>query len=358
MRERPVASASRERVEEMQRARLLTGAVAAVEQFGYEAATVARITGRARVSRRTFYDLFEDREACLAALVEDVALTLEGELARAGLKGLPWRERVRGGLTAILGFFDREPALGRICMVHASRGGPRLLERRDELLGRLAAVLDEGRTQSARGAGCSALTAEGLVGAAFGILAARLTRGEPLLGLSGELMSMIVLPYLGVAAARNEQARPTPSPPAAASNGHGEHPTGLSQDPLEGLQMRLTYRTARVLDGIAQRPGASNRELAAFAGIQDQGQASKLLARLERLGLVVNGGEGHARGERNAWTLTGLGGQVAERLAAAGVAAASRPAKHRAERPRRAPARRRRTATASRSRQPGGSSNR
>jgi hypothetical protein len=96
----------------------------------------------------------------------------------AGLAGLPWRERVRGGLWAILSFFDREPALARVCVIQVLRGGPRLLERRGEVLARLAAVLDEGRGEDARGAQCTALTAEGLIGAAFGIVYAWLLRGE------------------------------------------------------------------------------------------------------------------------------------------------------------------------------------
>jgi DNA-binding IclR family transcriptional regulator len=78
--------------------------------------------------------------------------------------------------------------------------------------------------------------------------------------------------------------------------------------------MRLTYRTTRVLECIAAQPGVSNREVAERAGVSDQGQISKLLARLERLGLIANTGEGHARGERNAWNLTPLGSQVARRL--------------------------------------------
>ena len=60
--------------------------------------------------------------------------------------------------------------------------------------------------------------------------------------------------------------------------------------------MRLTYRTARVLEGVAARPGASNREVAERAGIQDPGQVSKLLARLERLGLLANTSEGTRQG--------------------------------------------------------------
>ena len=101
---------------------------------------------------------------------------LVAELAAGGLEGLSWRERVRGGLWAILAFFDREPALARVCVVQALRGGPRVLERREEILADLAAVIDEGRYEGARGGECTALTAEGLVGAAFAIVYARLLR--------------------------------------------------------------------------------------------------------------------------------------------------------------------------------------
>ena len=77
----------------------------------------------------------------------------------------------------------------------------------------------------------------------------------------------------------------------------------------------MTYRTARVLECIERQPAASNRDVADNAGVKDPGQISKLLARLERLGLVENTGEGaHAKGEPNAWALTPLGKQVAQRL--------------------------------------------
>ena len=70
---------------------------------------------------------------------------------------------------------------------------------------------------------------------------------------------------------------------------------------------RLTYRTIRVLAVISAESGLSNGGVAERAGIADPGQASKLLARLERLGLVENTGEGQARGAANAWRLTRKG---------------------------------------------------
>ena len=229
------------------------------------------------------------------------------------LDGLTWRERVRGGLLAILSFFDREPALARVCVVQYPRGGESVLKRREQILARLAAVLDEGRSErTAKGGGVTELTAEGLIGAALTIVHTRLQRGSSspsLTSLTGELMSMIVLPYLGAAAARREQSLSLPvslvrerkdSLAVEQTNG----------DPLAGVPMRLTYRTALVLGCIAHEPGASNRVIGDHAGVSDQGQISKLLARLERLGLAANTGDGHLKGEPNAWLLTPRGAQV------------------------------------------------
>jgi AcrR family transcriptional regulator/DNA-binding MarR family transcriptional regulator len=305
---------------EIQRSRLLAGAAGAIDELGYARTTVAQITSRARVSRRTFYELFENRDECLVALVDEVLAMVEGELDQAVAGGLPWRERVRVGLWVILSFFDREPGLARVCVVHSQQGGPVVLARREEVLGRLAGVIDGGREESSRAADCTALTAEGLVGAGMGIVYARLARGErgALTDLLSELMGMIVLPYLGVAAARRELSRPAPTP--AVTTRHGSVVLlPARRDPLQEVQIRLTYRTVQVLESIAEEAGISNRVVADRAGVSDQGQISKLLARLERLGLVENSGEGHSKGEPNAWALTPLGRDVAQRLGTSAV---------------------------------------
>jgi AcrR family transcriptional regulator len=315
-----VASTPRVQVVEMQRARLLGAAAVTIAELGYSSASVAHITARARVSRRTFYDLFENREDCLLAGLQDVVERIESQITAASLGGLVWRERVRGGLLAILSFFDREPTLARVCVVQALQGGPRVLAWREQTLVRLAGIVDEGRAEGSRGRDCTELTAEGLVGAALAIVYARLSAGkrpEPLTGLVSELMSLIVLPYRGPAAARSEQRRALPPPPLPQVEHVAQdraQNAAVGHDPLRDVPMRLTYRTARVLEVVAEHPGASNRLIAEYADIADQGQVSKLLARLQRLELMHNTGEGHAKGESNAWRLTLLGESVASRL--------------------------------------------
>jgi AcrR family transcriptional regulator len=307
---------ARGQVYEMQRARLLGAAVPVVDELGWSDVTVADIASRARVSRRTFYDLFANREECLLAMLEDTVVRVEQELARAGPTDASWVERVRTGLWTILCFLDRDPVLARVCVVQSARGTRRVLEAREALLARLASVLDEGRAQNTRAAQPPVLTAEGLAGAALAIVYKRLLNGElaPLTELHGELLGMILLPYLGSAAASRERKRPAPASTLPATADAFPPGGARQEDPLRDVPMRLTYRTARVLQAVGEHPDGSNRNVGEHADLQDQGQISRLLARLERLGLLENSGEGQPRGESNAWQLTPLGLSVTGQL--------------------------------------------
>ncbi len=300
----------------MQRARLLGAAIVTFDELGYAQATVAHVTARARVSRRTFYDLFASREDCLLAIMNDTLERVGAELESATVGVGSWRVRVRVGLWVVLSFLDREPVLGRVCVVQSARGSQRVLVAREEILARVARTIDEGRGESVRAAQIPPLSAEGLAGAVLAIVYKRLLKGGEgqLEGLLNELMSMIVLPYLGPAAARRERTRSVPlAPRASISPAVSVH--GPGGDPLREVPMRLTYRTALVLQATAAHPGASNRLIGEHSDIYDQGQISKLLGRLKGLGLLQNGGAGQARGEPNAWRLTDLGERVTEQLA-------------------------------------------
>ncbi len=297
----------REHVGEIQRVRILMAMAEVAAERGAGAASVAHIVSRAGVSRRTFYDLFEDREDCFLATFDEIIARASDSVLEAYHGEVRWRERIRAGLLALLVFFDEEPALARFCVVEALAAGPKALERRGEIVDLLVKVVDEGHEERpARAPDPPPLAAEGAVGAVLAVIHRRLVMGgpEPLTDLLGSLISAIVLPYQGGAAAQKELHRPAPSLKPNPARHYG--------DPLEGLEMRITYRTVRVLIAIASGPGASNREIATSAGIQDQGQVSKLLTRLEHLGLIHNQGAGPAKGAPNAWTLTPKGQRVEE----------------------------------------------
>jgi AcrR family transcriptional regulator len=314
------ARAERQRLpSEIQRTRLLAAAIRAIDELGYAKAAIADVTERAKVSRRTFYEHFDNGEACLQAAVEDIVAMVEHELDAAELEQLEWRERMRQGLWIILSFFDREPVLARVCIVQALRAEPRLLAEREALFARLSAEVDKGRLQGKRAEGCTPLTAEGLIGAIFTILYKRVLseEPEPLTALFGELMGMIALPYLGAAAARRERARPQPQPiPLGEQDGLGSE--RFATNPLQSIHMRITYRTMRVLESVGSTPGASNRQVGNGSGIQDPGQVSKLLARLEGIGLLTNSGKQAPKGAPNEWHLTPTGERVARSVGAYG----------------------------------------
>jgi AcrR family transcriptional regulator len=298
----------RGQVTEIQRGRMLAAAVDAVDDVGYAGMTVAQVISRARVSRKTFYDVFADREDCFLAAFEQ-AMEQAGELVGEAYAGeANWREGIRAGLARLLALMDDEPALTKLCVVEALAAGERVLERRAAAMEQLAAAVDAGRSAPGANLDPPAVTAEGIVGAVFQVLHSRVLegKGEPLFELLGPLMSMIVLPYMGTRTAGKEVGRTTPRPERRLPS----RPRAGSIDPLEGLKMRLTYRTVRVLMVIAEQPGASNREIAEQSGIADQGQISKLLGRLARLELVENRGEGQEKGAANAWHLTSRGTAV------------------------------------------------
>jgi AcrR family transcriptional regulator len=287
---------------------MLAAAVEAVEDVGYARMTVAQVISRARVSRKTFYDVFTDREDCFLAAFEQ-ALGQASLIAEEAYQREPtWRDGIRSALARLLMFMDEEPGLAKLCIVEALGAGERVLERRAKVLEDLAEVIDRGRTATSATREPPEVTAEGVVGAIFAVLHTRVLEDgrQPLTDLLGSLMSMIVLPYLGARAAGRELSKPPMElPKDGRSRALARH-----KDPLEGLNMRLTYRTVRVLMVIAEHPGASNREIAEGSGIVDQGQISKLLNRLARLKLVENLGEGQEKGAANAWHLTPRGAQV------------------------------------------------
>jgi AcrR family transcriptional regulator len=297
---------SRCQVTDIQRARILMAAAGAVGELGYARATVGEVIARARVSRKTFYDLFSDREDCVLALFEQT-LGEAGLLAReAYAQASSWREGVRLALARLLRFMEGRPALARLCLIEACGAGDRLQARRAEVLAELARVVDRGRVPGGRSDELPQTTAEGVVGAVVNVLQNRLMQEDerPLVDLLGPLMSIVVLPYHGPRAARRELQQPHPPAPREAAA------PAPPRDPLQGLSMRLTYRTVRVLMAIADHPGASNREVAQASGIIDQGQISKLMNRLERLELVENRGHGWDMGTHNAWHLTPKGAHL------------------------------------------------
>jgi AcrR family transcriptional regulator len=294
-------------ISDLQRVRLLNAALAVVGEQGYKPMTVRRVSARAGVSSKTFYDLFSDREDCFLAAFDHAVDQLATIVAPAVAREREWAAGIRAGLGALLALLDQERELRRLVFVEALGAGPRVLARRAQVLGELGGVIDAGRAGAKDGLKPPPLTAEGLVGAAFGVIYGRLLENPDasLVPLQNALMSTIVLPYRGhrAAGSRAGSARGV-----KAGVGEARRAGAVGS----GGAFRLTVRTHMVLTAVAElsSPGfkPSNREIADAAEIVDQGQISRLLARLERLELLRNTGvEAHAA---NAWELTPRGREI------------------------------------------------
>jgi AcrR family transcriptional regulator len=334
-------------IPELQRTRLLDATLAVVAEHGYRPLTVRRVCARAGVSNKTFYDLFSDREDCFLAAFDRAVEELTAVALPVYEGEREWTSRIRAGLGALLACLDLEPELRTLVFVEALGAGPRVLQRRARVLESLGRIIDEGRAGVKAGRELPPLTAEGLVGAAFGVIYGRLIEqpAGPLIGLVGPLMATIVLPYRGHSASARELERPLIMPSLASAQ-RVRGGLSLRADGYRGSDdFRLTVRTRMALAAVAELNerglAPSNRLVSDAAEIVDQGQASKLLARLEGLGLLQNIG-GKTPGEANAWRLTTDGEAVLSTStkptcvapSSAGPGRSDRPAKARPTRSR------------------------
>jgi AcrR family transcriptional regulator len=117
---------------------LTSGLAAAVAEKGYAASTIADIVAHARVSKRTFYEHFADKEECLMALYGQASDSLLEVVRSAGRPDQPWRERVHEGVAAYLAALEAQPTVARTLLVEAQAAGPRAYRLRQETQRRFA----------------------------------------------------------------------------------------------------------------------------------------------------------------------------------------------------------------------------
>jgi AcrR family transcriptional regulator len=292
---------------DFQRMRILSAMGTAACEYGVQSVTVSHVVAQAGVSRKTFYEFFDNCSACFLALLEHIVALIAQRTRPVYQRERAWIDRIRAALQIILEFLDEDRVRARLCIVESAAAGPTVIARRQELLNQLAQVVDEGRKVTRRKP--APLVAEGAVGGAFEVIHARLLKSNqtPLVGLLGQLMSCIALPYLGCAAAQRELDRPL----IASASGDLKLRSERSQ--VETLPMRLTYRTVTVLGVIASRPGLNNAQISRHADVTDQGQISRLLRRLAGLQLIEDHGAGGS-GSLKAWRLTHRGEAVARTI--------------------------------------------
>lgn len=196
-------------VSAVQRERLLAAMLRATAELGYREVSVQDVLERSGVSRPTFYEHFENKEAAFLAAFDTVSARLRERIETAALDGEGWRERLRLGLEELLHFVGEQPDAAMTLIVDGRAACPDALTRRDELLDHFSSCLDSMvRAEAAAGEGPSAIAAAGIVGGIEALLYSRLNRGETdsVEELLPSLMYFAVLPYEGQEAASEELA--------------------------------------------------------------------------------------------------------------------------------------------------------
>jgi AcrR family transcriptional regulator len=191
----------RSEVERAQRERLLGAMTHVAATVGYEEATVERVLAEAGVSRRTFYELFEDREDCFVAAYDEAMGRALRAVTDAYLdeEGSP-ELRLERALETLLELCAADPDCARMCVVEVFAAGPRTRERRAEAMDRLARLAQHALGELRGDDRLDRLTAQALVGAVHELIFPPIDRRDTsALGeLASDIMATQVAPLVAV----------------------------------------------------------------------------------------------------------------------------------------------------------------
>jgi AcrR family transcriptional regulator len=178
----------------------------AVGEHGYHGVRVADVVWRAGVSRKTFYELFGGKDDCFAVTYGFWIDRLLATTFAAFETQAEWVDRLRAGLTALLGALAREPDAARLCFSEAVAAGGAVQQRREQAAEAVARLFDApGLPDGPLGATLRAGRTSELGESLRREIAAG--RTDQLTGLLPELMCAMVLPFLGMDAAQRELTR-------------------------------------------------------------------------------------------------------------------------------------------------------
>jgi len=168
---------------------------------GLETTTIADAVAMAGVSKATFYELFESKEACfleaydasIDMLIDHMSATYEAAAAE------PWPERIATTLRAMVESLAAEADVARMAMVEVAASGGVARAHYRAALARFTPFLEEGRAYSSQGDALPADTARFAVGGVTTMIfnEFRSGRGPDLEGILPELVFAVLMPYLG-----------------------------------------------------------------------------------------------------------------------------------------------------------------
>jgi AcrR family transcriptional regulator len=209
---------SRTEVSENQRERLLSAVVQVARRTGYSGLTIREVIGAAGVSRKTFYELFEDKDDVFLAAYDHVVGRLADGVTAATATGRTWPEKVSRGLETFLERLASDPAVAHLCIVEVLVAGPPALTRRAAALEAFRTFLEPGYEHAPEGVELPALAAETAIGGVYEVVYGYVlqNRTEELPRMHPDLLHIVLLPFLGLRGAAAEAERARAHTPARA----------------------------------------------------------------------------------------------------------------------------------------------
>jgi AcrR family transcriptional regulator len=113
----------RERVAAHQRERLVEAMVQAVSERGVVATTISDLVARAGISRRTFYEHFDNKEDCLLATYDTVVETQVQRLLGLAGSNVEWLEQLEAIIRALFDTIAERPDAARLICVEMGASG-------------------------------------------------------------------------------------------------------------------------------------------------------------------------------------------------------------------------------------------
>lgn len=200
---------TREAVTQSQRQRTIDGMIEAVAERGYAETRVVDAIERGRVSRKTFYELFADKEECFLAAYDAVFSRFYGATLAAyeADPDAPWTERLRAALAALLEELGKDPAAARFWVVEALAAGPKAVSRRDAAIREFTHFVDAGRAESKLD--LPGITSTAIVGGIFALLYTDILHSATtrLPNRLPEIVFWVTQPFLGAERAVEERRK-------------------------------------------------------------------------------------------------------------------------------------------------------
>ncbi|WP_123666463.1 TetR/AcrR family transcriptional regulator [Actinocorallia herbida] len=174
---------------------MLAAVIEVTARTGYPGMTVEGVIARAGVSRRTFYEHFQNKEQAFLAAYDDAVGRLMKHVVDAYAEQARLGDRFRAALSGLLCFLADEPDIARVCIVEVLSAGPAARERRNAIIQTYTDLAEAEIRRHIPTYRTPALTAEMTIGGLYAVVFERVARGdtEALPDLVDDLMYVLMI---------------------------------------------------------------------------------------------------------------------------------------------------------------------